>query len=220
MTYFIEAADKIIRQEGIGAVTIRKAADLAGYTSATLYSYFDNLAHLVFLASMNHLEVYNAAIPEYVASCKNSIERYLAISECFSEYSFKEPEIYELLFFTHRDEKLEQYSKQYYDLFPEKSVNSWPSPFSKIYYVNNIYDRSFIMLKDCVDDGFMTMENAYDCNDVALMVFTCILRDVRVGVLNKTAAIEKTMKYYCQLFRCYVKPEYRSLVGTGREPPC
>lgn len=211
MTYFIEAADKIIREEGVGAVTIRKAADLAGYTSATLYSYFDNLTHLVFLATMNHLEKYNAAIPRYLTGCKNSVDRYLAISECFTEYAFESPEIYELLFFTHRDEKLEEYTRQYYDLFPEKTVNNGPAPFFKIFNLNNISKRSAIMLDDCVNDGFITRENADDFNDVAIMVFKCMLQDVRAG-MDKHAGFAKTMKYYRQLMRSYMKPEWRGLI--------
>lgn len=213
MTYFIEAADKIIKEEGVGAVTIRKAADMAGYTSATLYSYFDNLTHLVFLATMNQLDKYNAAIPRYLTNCKNSVDRYLAISECFTEYAYDSPEIYELLFFKHRDEKLEEYTKQYYDLFPEKSVTNGPAPFFKIFHLNNISTRSSIMLDDCVNDGFMTKENAEDFNAVAIMVSKCILQDVRAGVVDKYVGFEKTMKYYRQLMRGYMKPEWRSLVA-------
>ena len=48
MKYFIDAANKIINTQGIDAVNIRDTADLAGYSSATLYNYFDNLTHLVF----------------------------------------------------------------------------------------------------------------------------------------------------------------------------
>jgi AcrR family transcriptional regulator len=212
MIYFIEAADKIIKEEGLEAVTIRKAADLAGYTSATLYSYFDNLTHLIFLATMNHLDAYNSAIPDFVECCKNSVEKYLAISECFSEFAFDDPNVYELLFFTYRDEKMEEYTRQYFELYPDKLEKQWPEPFSKIYTVNNMYSRSAIMLYDCVDDGYMTKENADDFNDVALMVFKCILQDVRAGILDKKTAIERTMKYYRQMFWCYLQPEHRSLV--------
>ena len=45
--YFIEAAVKIIDEEGIEGVSIRKVADIAGYNSATLYNYFDDLPHLL-----------------------------------------------------------------------------------------------------------------------------------------------------------------------------
>ncbi len=49
MTYFIDATNEIIENEGIESVTIRKVANLAGYNSATIYNYFENLDHLIFL---------------------------------------------------------------------------------------------------------------------------------------------------------------------------
>ena len=56
--YFVDATIEIIEKEGYEAVTIRKVADIAGYNSATLYNYFDNLEHLLFFASMRYLQDY------------------------------------------------------------------------------------------------------------------------------------------------------------------
>lgn len=215
--YFIDAANEIIMKEGLGAVTIRKAADLAGYTSATLYNYFDNLQHLVFLATMTHLEEYNEALPGYLKGCENSIERYMAVCKCFAEYSFSEPEVYELLFFTHSDEKLEEYTQQYYELFPDKIVKDWPAPLNKIYVLNSIYSRSYMMLEDCVQDGFITSENAKDFNDVNLRIYKTILQDVQQGELSRDEAIAMTMKYYFQLMECYMVSETGPLLDTAKK---
>lgn len=217
MKYFIDAANQIIQEEGIEAVTIRRAADIAGYASATLYNYFENLPHLVFLATMTYLEEYHEAIPHYVNKCEDSIERYMAICKCFTVYSLANPEIYELLFFTHGNDKLEEYTRQYYELFPERIVKDAPAPFNKIYDINNLYSRSFIMLNDCVEDGFITKDMAEDFNDVALMVSKYILEDVKTGALDKRAGTAKTMKYYRQIFRCYVLPEHRHLVEKAAD---
>ena len=42
MKYFIEAGKQIILEEGVKNVTVRKVADLAGYSYATLYNYFED----------------------------------------------------------------------------------------------------------------------------------------------------------------------------------
>ncbi|WP_320174005.1 TetR/AcrR family transcriptional regulator [Maridesulfovibrio sp.] len=215
--YFIDAAHDIIMDEGLSAVTIRKTADLAGYTSATLYNYFDNLQHLIFLATMTYLEEYNEALPSYLKGCENSIERYMAICKCFAEHSFAQPEIYELLYFTHSDEKLEEYTQQYYDLFPEKIVKDWPAPLNKIYVLNSIYSRSYMMLEDCVQDGFITSENAKDFNDVNLRIYKTILQDVQSGQLNRDEAIDMTMKYYAQLMEYYMNSEARPLLKVAMD---
>lgn len=204
--FFIEAAREIIEKEGIEAVTIRKASDIAGYSSATLYNYFDNLPHLVFLATMSYLDEYHAALPAYLAKCENSIEWYMAICKCFSEFAFADPEVYELIFFTHSDEKLEEYTHQYYDLFPEKVVQDWPRPFNQFFNINNMYARNRVMMDYCVEEGFFTTEGTVDFLDVSLRVFKSILQDVRSGELDRETAVSLTMKYYFQLLGCYMLP--------------
>lgn len=50
MIYFIEAAEKLIRQNGIENLSIRKIATEAGYNSATIYNYFNDLEQLTMFA--------------------------------------------------------------------------------------------------------------------------------------------------------------------------
>jgi AcrR family transcriptional regulator len=219
MTYFIEAADEIIRQEGIEAVTIRKAADKAGYTSATLYNYFENLTHLVFLAALNHLEEYYAALPKYLAGSTNSVERYLAIAQCFTEFSLAKPDIYELLFFTQADEKLEEYMQQYYELFPEKMIKNSPIPLPKIFHVNNMTMRNALQLEDIVEEGYFTKEDAGDFNEVSLMISKCILQDVQNGRVSRQEGIEKVMKFYRQILSSYMTKGCTANLDNGVPPP-
>lgn len=219
MTYFIEAADEIIRQEGIEAVTIRKAADKAGYTSATLYNYFENLEHLIFLAALNYLEEYYAALPKYLAETTNSVERYLAIAECFSEFSLSRPEIYELLFFTQADEKLEKYMLQYYGLFPEKAVKNSPTPLPKLFHVNNMNMRNALQLDDIVEEGYFTKESANDFNEVSLMISRCVLQDVKHRRIGKQEGIKKIMKLYRQILSSYMTEGRTISLDAGVPPP-
>ena len=45
-TYFLEAAREIILNDGVESVTVRKVADMAGYSYATIYNYFSDLNQL------------------------------------------------------------------------------------------------------------------------------------------------------------------------------
>lgn len=214
--YFIEAANEIIEDEGIGTVTIRKAAERAGYTSATLYNYFDNLQHLVFLATMNYLEEYMANVPKCIEVCNgNSIERYMAICKCFSEHSYEHPDIYELLFFTHSDEKFEEYIAQYYELFPDKVVDDWPEPLSLIYHFSSIYRRNYVMIERWIGEGFITEENGKDFNDIGLRISKSVLQDVKEGYLKKNEATDLTVKYYFQMLDYYMKPKAKPLLAEA-----
>lgn len=62
MAKFIISADEIMQKEGFDKITIRNVAQLAGYNSATLYNYFDDLDHLLFYMSMRYLAEYSLGI--------------------------------------------------------------------------------------------------------------------------------------------------------------
>lgn len=205
MTYFIEAADEIIRSEGLHAVTIRKAADLAGYTSATLYNYFDDVSHLIFLAAFTHIEPYYGTVPKATAWCENGLERCIAIMECFCGFVFVEPEIFEHLFFRHNDKELDKYMDQYYTLFPERMITDMSLSLSRFFKINNIVIRSQIQLDDCVEEGYMTQKNSQDFNLTTLMIFKCLLEKVKFKVITKEEATVAMLKSYSQLVYAYTK---------------
>ncbi|MDM8534164.1 TetR/AcrR family transcriptional regulator, partial [Clostridiaceae bacterium HSG29] len=58
MKYFIDAAITIVNREGIEKATIRNIATEAGYNSATIYNYFNDLDHLIFFTKISNLEEY------------------------------------------------------------------------------------------------------------------------------------------------------------------
>lgn len=212
MKYFIEATMRIIKEEGLQAVTIRKVANLAGYTSATLYNYFDNLGHLIFLANMNYLEEYNNNLIECVSDCKNPIEVYMSVCKCFSLHAYDKPEIFELLFFSQNTEKYEEYTDQYYELYPEADNSKQPKVLDRMFHINNLHSRSFTMLKECIDAGYIKKEKAEDFNDICLRFNKTILQDVKEKALTKEEAVALTLKYYYQLFGFYLKPKYKHIL--------
>lgn len=46
-SFFLDATKKVIMEEGVENVTIRKVADIAGYSYATIYNYFSDLNELL-----------------------------------------------------------------------------------------------------------------------------------------------------------------------------
>lgn len=207
MRYFVEAAHNVIREEGVQGVTIRKVADLAGYTSATLYNYFDDIFHLIFLASITHLEPYHRRLPKHIKWCTNSIERFMATAECFCEFAFADAEAYELLFFKHDSDKLALYSGQYYELYPELATMDSATPLARVFKSSDMHQRSRIQLEDCVAEGFFCAKDVEDFNDMTLMVFKCMLEKVRTGALSPEESTDKMIRYYCQLFHAFVRKE-------------
>lgn len=119
MKYFIEAAHKILEEEGIEHITARKVADLAGYNSATLYNYFENLDHLICYASMGYLKRYYAELDASISEAGQPRDNFLKTWELFTRHSFEKPKIFKNIFFNTFNNKLKTMINTYFELFPE-----------------------------------------------------------------------------------------------------
>lgn len=194
MTYFIDAAYEIIKEEGIKKVTIRKVADKAGYNSATIYNYFENLDHLILFAAMRYVKDYTLALPEYLKDAKNALDRFFKVWECFCHFSFKNPEIYYAIFFADLDKDLENYIIDYYKLFPEE-LGTGTNSISTMLLKHNIYDRGMATINDCVKEGFIKEEDAETLNEMSTLLYEGVLSQVIRGKIEHDEAVEKTMRY-------------------------
>lgn len=200
MGYFVDATAQIIEEEGIESVTIRKIADIAGYNSATIYNYFDEVSHLIFFAAMRFLKKYADALPEYMAKSKNPLEKYLLIWDCYCKYSFKEPQIYYAIFASNLGSQPEELIKEYYGLFPADLINL-PEDLKSMFLESNLSKRGRIALEKCVQEGYIKEENAEEINEMATLVWqgmlTMILNQRRSYSVEE--ASELTMKYIRQI---------------------
>lgn len=209
--YFIAAAREIIETEGPSAVTIRRVSDMAGYNSATLYNYFDDVAHLTFLASMKTLGDYNKVLASRMRGVNNPLELYLATADCFSEFSCRTPEIFWQVFYACPEEKRESYVKQYYELYPSEETEPLPS-VERAKLTHNITRRNLIFLSGCIEAGYLTLENAKLYDGVSSMVTRCILEDQTKGIITAEQALEMSRMYYRHLLKSYLKPEFQHLL--------
>ena len=194
MTYFIDAADKIIKEESIRKVTIRKVADKAGFNSATIYNYFENLDHLILFAAMRYIKDYASALPKYLKDANNALERFLKVWECFCHFSFKDPEIYHAIFFADLDKDLEDYIAEYYKLFPEELIVE-NHGISTMLLKHNIYERGMTTIEECVKEGFIRKEDAKELNEMTMLIYESILLKVIRNKMDYDDAKTRSIKY-------------------------
>lgn len=159
MIYFIEAARQLMASEGIRALSIRGIAEIAGYNSATLYNYFDDLQHLTLFASMSYLRDYVSALSCNLKPPMSSLQRYRVIYETFDRFAFRSPEIFYNMFFGRQSAKLPEVTVQYYALFPEELKEHFPS-VRKMLTQGDMYRRDEPIVEELVRDGFVRPENA------------------------------------------------------------
>lgn len=191
MTYFIDATYKIIEEEGIENVTIRKAADLAGYNSATLYNYFENLDHLILFSSMKYLRDYTDLLPNYIAKSNDKLDQYFAIWECFCTCAFSRPQIYNLIFFSDFSDKLNNLIEEYYEIFPDEVLSNSSSDVKNMLLEKSIHKRNLLLLLDCVNSRLLPKENIETINSVTVLTFQSMLNNL----IKKTYIVEDISDY-------------------------
>lgn len=194
MIYFIEAADEILRKEGIKGITIRKVAKIAGYNSATIYNYFENLDHLILFTSMKYVKPYALALPEYIKDTTDPVEKFRAIWECFCYYSFKDPEIYYSIFFANLNKNLDSYVRDYYKLFPEE-LGEDSHGLNTMLLKSDIYERGMSSLDDSIEEGLLPIEDAEDLNNICTIIYKGILLDRMHGKYDYEEAFDRAMRY-------------------------
>lgn len=97
--YFLEAAKNIVMQEGAENISVRKVADIAGYSYATIYNYFTDLNELLW-------EVKGSMVWEIVDFMKKEIPEPTydrkGISSLFRTYVIfylKNPNVFRFFYF-------------------------------------------------------------------------------------------------------------------------
>lgn len=100
-SFFIQAAKEIIINEGVGNVTVRKIAEITGYSYATIYHYFSDLNDLL-------LEVKAVMIGELIeymnlhkADPMDDLEAIKKENRIFVDYFIDQPNIF-VFFYSYR----------------------------------------------------------------------------------------------------------------------
>ncbi len=196
MKTFINAVSKIINEEGIERVTIRKVAKIAGYNSATIYNYFDNYNQLVFFAATHFLSDYVQALPKYIKKSKDTLEQFLLIWECFCKYSFEKPQIYYAIFADDIGDRSEDLIKKYYQLFPEE-LGDPPQELIPMLLETRLSKRCSIHIQPCIESGYFTASKAYEIDETIRLIYhgmLSLLINKRVEYTNEEA-VNKIMKH-------------------------
>lgn len=182
MAKFIIAADEILQTEGFDKITIRNVADLAGYNSATLYNYFEDLDHLLFYMSMRYLAEYSRSVERVAAHYKTALERYLGIWAFFIDQSFEKPKMFYEIFFSPKYRNLLDVTmRDYYQIFPEE-WNVQMELVNQMYRGKNIYVRNRVLLEDLVEEGVILERNVGRINTGSIYAYQAVLNDLRQGI--------------------------------------
>ena len=159
MMYFIEATQELILNEGIENLSIKKIADTAGYNTATIYNYFEDLEELILYSSIDYLKIYLKDLKSEINSNMKAIEMYETIYKVFVHHSFDKPEIFHTLFFGKYSYKLEKIIKKYYEIFPD-DITGQTDITKSVLVEGNIHNRDLPVIKQMIKEGSILEEEA------------------------------------------------------------
>ena len=96
---YVELASRIIKEEGVGAVSIRRMASELGCSSASMYRYFDNLDELLFYAQLDALNEYILDLSIREKEWKDMWDVHFGIWRSYATEAFRNPEAFESVFY-------------------------------------------------------------------------------------------------------------------------
>lgn len=152
MICFIEATEDLMKKDDIDKISIRKIAKKAGYNSATLYYYFEDLEHLILFASIRYLREYTSALARNIKKDMTTIEKYRTVYETFNHYAFRSPVIFHNMFFGKYSPMLLEVIKEYYDIFPD-DLEGHDELLRGLLTQGNMYSRDKQIVDQLVSEG-------------------------------------------------------------------
>lgn len=196
LNYFIDATAKLIKEEGIKNISIRKIAKEAGYTSSTIYNYFSEVSHLIFFAGMRFLENYIDDLPKYTARSKDPLEKYLLGWECFCDHSFREPELYHAIFIADLGEHPEELIKYYSSTYRSDTIQL-PEELEGILTEQNLSERSRGVLERYAEKGVFKKEDIEKLSEITILIWQGMMTSLLNNRVTYTPeeASKKTMEY-------------------------
>lgn len=97
--YFLEAAKEIITNEGVENVSVRKVADIAGYSYATIYNYFEDINELLWTVRSLIIKDIAAYMHNRINEPLYNLEGIKKLFRIYISYYFENPNVFKFFYF-------------------------------------------------------------------------------------------------------------------------
>lgn len=199
LSYFIRSAQDIMKEEGICGITLRKVADGAGYNTATIYNYFDDLDHVILFASLKYLQIYNKELDHRLKSSKSAKDTFFISWDTFCKISFQYPEAFHQIFFNKHSNALADICERYYDIFPEERAAS-TSTLYPIISDYRLLTRNYLVLEPLLKEAGQSLEHIDIMNELIISAYQHLLFDC----LSMKATDEDSISQYTERMQKYL----------------
>lgn len=179
---FVETTYQILKEEGPEGIKIRRLAKDLNCTSTVIYRYFDNLDHLIALASIRFFNEYIVDFRNMVSDPQILTDPYglnIKMWGCLAKHAFKNIPIYENLFFGKYQHSLGEVIFEYYQLFLDDSKKDFDGYSVSILFNDDLFQRDFVLLRRAAALGTITTQEAQTLSQIECHIFRGVLLKYR-----------------------------------------
>ena len=194
---YVVMASRIIKSEGVGAISIRRIGTELGCSSASMYRYFKNLDELLFYAQLDALNEYILELSNREKEWKGIWDMYFGIWRAYATEAFKKPEAFECIFYRNINKDLGEALREYYEMFPEAIVRVSPL-IKEMLEIPGYYDRDYLICRRLVEEKEIAEENARKLNHVLCTLFLGYFKFVQENAVERDKIQELVEQYIAE----------------------
>ena len=176
----INGAMDMIRESGIQSVSARSLGSRIGMNSALIYRYFSDIDEVVLFACVHVLQEYTREMALATREYESSVEEfsdadiYMMSWELFCKHAFRNPEQYNILFFSRHSSRLGSVIDEYYKLFPHGRTAEDDIILEGMYRTSNLRNRNLVLLIPVLE-GRKSEQEIILLNDMTVSFFYALL---------------------------------------------
>lgn len=128
---YIDAVSELIRQDRLSQNSIRKIAELTGFSVGNLYKHFSSFDELILYATVLHFKEYyfssESLSHDEAAIRENPLEEFMKYEALFAENSFSDPKLMYNLYFGSASKNTPQIIQECLTLYYPDTENAMPT---------------------------------------------------------------------------------------------
>ena len=193
--YFIDAVITLSDDIPVDAITLRQVAAAAGYNSATLYNYFQNMNQLIAFTLIDRMSRIWIDASKLQGQLDGSLNHYLGqwLAQC--RESFQHPQLF--LYFFQLEEKAQIYQRipDYFAVFPEIREQLSPRLLAQTKETDFARKNQNILFP-CVTEGYFLSVDVENLIAAADILFGGILLQILRHRTDSQAPIHYTQVFF------------------------
>lgn len=190
----IRATYTLLEERGPENLSIRAIAAAAGCTTGAAYRHFKSLDHLLIVSCVKYLEDYIIELDDILENEKDPLTLHVEMWRSFSHQAFAHVDAFEVMFFDHREDELNDAIFTYYQESPDiwRKLTGFQT---MVFFSSSIRERNLLTLKRCMADMGLSATTIEMLNDLELTCFHGMLMEYRDCYREPGKAEEGTNRF-------------------------